>query len=153
MKHARHRFFAIVPAILLASALSWAQPARTPDFAGLRNRWVQKLESRDLAGALALYARDATFTNPDGTQVRGAALENLYKTVFQSFRAKIVMTPRSHAVSGALAYEAGSYTEDLTAIASGKLTHLHGDYLTIYRRTDSGSWLIVEQMWTEAAPK
>jgi ketosteroid isomerase-like protein len=153
MKNAPHRSLALVPVMLLASALSWAQSATKPDFEGLRNDWVQKLESRELAGSLALYSGDATFTNPDGTHVSGASLANLFQTVFQSFRAKIVMTPRSDAFSGALAYEAGSYAEDLITIADGKQVHVNGDYLTIYRRTDAGKWLIVEQMWTEAAPK
>ncbi len=153
MKNATHRSLALVLVMLLALALSWAQSATRPDFNGLRNQWVQKLESRDLAGSLTLYSDDATFTNPDGTHVSGAALDNLYKTVFQSFQAKIVMTPRSSAFSGALAYEAGSYVEDLTANADGKQIHVNGDYLTIYRRTDADKWLIVEQIWTEAAPK
>ena len=153
MKNSTHRSLALVLVMLLVSALSWAQSATRPDFNGLRNQWVQKLESRDLAGSLALYSGDATFTNPDGTHVSGAAQANLFATVFQSFQAKIVMTPRSDAFSGALAYEAGSYAEDLIATADGKQTHANGDYLTIYRRTDAGKWLIVEQVWTEAAPK
>ncbi|MFY9856176.1 MAG: nuclear transport factor 2 family protein [Terracidiphilus sp.] len=153
MKNATHRSLALVPVMLLASALSWTQSATKPDFEGLRNQWVQKLESRDLAGSLALYADDATFANPDGTHVSGAALANLYKTVFESFHAKIVVTPRSDAFSSSLAYEAGSYAEDLVAIANGKQIHVSGDYLTIYRRTAAGKWLIVEQMWTEAVPK
>jgi len=31
--------------------------------------------------------------------------------------------------------------------------HFSGDYLTVYRWTDSGRWLIVEQVWTEATGK
>jgi ketosteroid isomerase-like protein len=152
MKKTAH-LVALMLTLLHSSVLSRAQSVTAPDFEALRSNWVQRLESRDLGGSLALYTTDATFTNPDGTHVSGAALRDLYQTVFQSFRAKITMTPRSHASSGSLAYEAGSYAEDITPIGDGERKHSDGDYLTVYRRTDSGGWLIVEQVWTETSPK
>lgn len=153
MRDTAHLFVVLLLAILAASIFSPAQSITAPDFEGLRSNWIQKLESRDLAGSLALYTSDATFTNPDGTHVSGAGLRDLYQTVFQSFHARIVMTPRSHGFSGSLAYEAGSYGEDITQIDDGERKHIDGDYLTVYRRTGSGAWLIVEQVWTEAARK
>jgi ketosteroid isomerase-like protein len=97
------------------------------------------LESQDLEGSLALYTKDATFTNPDGTHVSGAVLRDLYKAVFGSFHAKILMTPRSHASSGSLAYEAGSYDEDLRRVGNGDERHVSGNYLTVYRLAESGT--------------
>ena len=150
MRHLPFLFRALLVSAALLPLSSLAQTTAAPNFERLRHRWVQELESQDLDGSLALYAKDATFTNPDGTHVSGVALRNLYKTVFESFRSKILMNPRSKATSGSLAYEAGSYAEDLTAIGTGTKKHVTGDYLTVYRREDSGAWLIVEQVWTQA---
>jgi ketosteroid isomerase-like protein len=153
MPTALRRFSALVLAILLSAPSLRAQSAAPPDFASLRKAWVQKLESRDLAGAMALYSLDATFFNNDGTHVSGDALRDLFQSVFRSFHARITMTPRTHGFSGFLAYESGSYVEDITASDNGRRTHLEGDYLTIYRRIGAGPWLIVEQMWSEAPHK
>lgn len=153
MKNVLRLFQMTLATIVLLSISGTAQPATAPNFEGLRNRWIHNLESQDLEGSLALYSTDATLTNPDGTHVSGPALRELYKIVFGAFRAKILMSPRSHAFSGTLAYEAGSYTEDLTRIENGEIQHVSGDYLTVYREADSGGWLIVEQVWTETPHK
>lgn len=138
---------------VLLSVLATAQLPTGPNFDGLRNKWIHNLESQDIEGSLALSSTDATLTNPDGTHVSGPALRDLYKAVFRSFHAKILMSPRAHAFSDTLAYEAGSYTENLTRIANGEVQQVSGDYLTLYRKTASGGWLIVEQVWTETPHK
>lgn len=122
-----------------------------PDFAALRSLWIADLEGKRLEPALACYAPGAVFTNADGTHVSGEGLRELYKSVFRNFDASIEMTPRTTTASGELAYEAGSYAEEIVDRATHAGQHLSGDYLTVYRR-ESGRWLIVEQVWTLVPP-
>jgi ketosteroid isomerase-like protein len=59
-------------------------------------------------------------------------------------------TPASTSTSGDLAYESGTYTET-TSLTSTKTTiNISGSYLTLYRRTPEGRWLILQQAFTAA---
>jgi len=120
-------------------------------FDGLRNDWIADLEAHRLQPSLDLYASDAVFINPDGTHSIGsAAIRSLYESVFAAFDAQIRMVPMSHQLSGNLAFESGTYTEQTVERRTQKVQNVHGDYLTVYRLEKPNRWLIVQQVWTEA---
>ena len=70
---------------------------------------------------------------------RGGAIVSPDDLAFDSKRVEIC---------GNLAYDSGAYRETLALRASGKQQHSTGSYLTVYRRSKTGAWLIVEQSWT-----
>lgn len=141
---------------LVAIVLLWLAPtaARSQPSKGLfdhlRNEWISDLEAQRLEPALRHYDAEATFINPNGTHADGvAAIRSLYSAVFAAVQARIQMTPRSASVSGDLAYESGSYTEQITDRKTHQTSSIRGDYLTVYRRDKTREWRIAQQAWTE----
>ena len=121
-------------------------------FALLRQSWIEDLEAHRLLSSLAHYTPDADFLEPDGQHAEGiAAIRQMYTTVFERFNSHIHFASRVTGTSGDLAYDSGSYVEDLTDRATQARLHLEGDYLTIYHRFGL-QWLIVQQAFTEAPP-
>jgi ketosteroid isomerase-like protein len=152
------RSLAISSSVLYA-ALSLAQspshpdkpghPAHSPDFAKLRQRWVDNLRQKRIDRCVAEYTSDGEFLQPDGSRVTGAAaIRDLYRTITTTFDSNLVFTPARVEVSGGLAYDSGTYREALTVRASGKHMEATGSYLTLYRRAPNGDWLIAQQMWS-----
>ena len=148
-----------LPALLLA-ILCTSLHAQTPaplvfgkgsvPFALLRQSWIEDLEAHRLLASLGRYAPDADFLSGDGGHAEGtAAIRQLYSFVFDHFDASIAMTSRVTSQSGDLAYDSGSYTEQITDRTTHKVTPVHGDYLTIYRHLGL-QWLIVQQAFTQA---
>ena len=143
--------------MLYAQAVPPAPPAAAAacPFDQLRQTWVADLEARNLDAALALYATDAAFINPDGTHASTPAeLRQLYTFIFGAFAATDVkLSSRATGQSGNLAFDSGAYSETVTERGSPPakgIHHLSGDYLTLYRRSPEGGWLIIQQVWTEA---
>jgi ketosteroid isomerase-like protein len=118
-------------------------------FATLRADWAQRLREKKIDACVSEYAPDGEFIQPDGTSVRGSdALRSLFAMVTRTFDSDLVFDSSRVEVSGTLAYDAGTYHETLIVRASGKQQSSTGSYLTVYRRSSSGEWLIVEQAWT-----
>jgi ketosteroid isomerase-like protein len=118
-------------------------------FAALRLQWARNLHDKRIDASAAEYAPDAEFINPDGSRVRGTAeLRHLFETVTGMFDSNLVFDSKKVELSGDLAYDSGTYLESLTVRATGKAQRSSGSYLTVYRRSKDGTWLIVEQVWT-----
>ncbi len=134
-------------------AQTLATPAKThaPNFSALREEWANNLHAKHLEAAVALYAPDAAFLQPDGTRIEGLpAIRTLFKNIMATFDSTIQFS--SHAVehSTDLAFDSGTYTETLTNKTTGATIHTSGSYLTIYRRSPDNHWLIIQQAWPNA---
>lgn len=106
------------------------------------DRAVAALLRKDAVGAVdALFAEDAVYVSPGATLVgREAIVEHFQRAVESPVEAWI--RSDSVTVGGELAYETG--TNAMTFAASdGTLTTIQGRYLTVWRRSDNGSWRIV----------
>ena len=126
-------------------------PLNSPNFALLRQSWIEDLESKRLASELRRYAPVATLLNPDGTHADGIGqIRDLYTSVFARFDAHVQLTTRNNGLSGDLAYDSGSWQEDLTDRGTQATTHAAGDYLVLYHRDGLGPWLILQQAFTQA---
>jgi len=145
--------------ILALAATAAAQSSYQPDqaasstaakvLAQLREQWAQNLGEKKIAASVAEYASDGEFIQPDGGRVRGTdALHKLYETITATFDSDLVFDSQRIETSGDLAYDSGTYREALIVRASGKRQQSQGSYLTVYRRSSAGAWLIVEQVWT-----
>lgn len=134
----------------LLLVLLWAQAGTAADpFAALRQEWARDLHDKRVEASVALYAPDATFIQPDGGRVEGAAaIRTLYQTITSTFDSDLTFTSRQVAVSGELAYDSGTYTETLVTRPTGEKQPMAGSYQTVYRKTTTGGWKIVQQVWT-----
>lgn len=144
----------IVPVLVLflAACRPPESPEAAPPFAQLRDQWATDLAAHNLEPSVAHYAQDATFINPDGTHAQGSdQIRDLFASVFGVFDARIQFASRQTSESGDLAYDSGSWTETITERANHDVHQTSGDYLTVYRHTPDGKWLIAQQVWTEAA--
>lgn len=142
-------------ALMLAFAL---QSTGNDALAGLRNQWARNLHDKLIEASVAEYAPDASFIDPTGNRVHGAAaLRKLFQTIITTYDSDLVFTSERVETSGDLAWDSGTFRETLITRATGKRQESSGSYLTVYRRTKDGAWLIVEQMWAgppiEQAPQ
>lgn len=148
----------LILAIVLAS-LAAAQSAPAPhpaptstttgSFATLRDAWARNLHDKRVDASVAEYAPDAEFIDPGGSRLVGAqALRQLFTTVTQTFDSDLKFQSQRLVTSGDFAYDSGTYRETLLTRAGGKQQLSTGSYLTIYKRTKDGPWLIAEQVWT-----
>ncbi len=150
---ASKRTFIILSAVLTAIIAAGAQTA-APPYAQLRAAWIANLQAHKLDQSLTLYAPDATFLSPDGTHADGTRrIRALFETVFAAYDAKIILTSRATATSGDLAFDSGTFAENITDRSTHAAQTLHGDYLTVYRHFPDGQWRIVQQAWTGPPPK
>lgn len=146
------RTFILLSALL--PILSAAAQTPAPPFAQLRAAWIADLQSHKLDHSLTLYAPDASFLAPDGTHADGTRrIRALFETVFAAYDAKITLTSRATAAAGDLAYDSGTFAENITDRSTHAAQTLHGDYLTVYKRSPDGQWRIVQQAWTGAPPR
>ncbi len=123
------------------------------DLANIRADFVRYLKSKQLEPILQLYADDAVFLRPDGLRFAGMpAIRAHFTDTFAALDGDLTLTSLHTEFSGHLAYDSGEWSEILTTRATGAQGHFHGDYLMVLRREASGSWRILEHVWTMAAP-
>lgn len=143
--------------ILLACAITGsAQSSNSPAsaesanvFRRLREEWASHLRQKQIEASVEMFAPDADFLPPDGTRIHGTAeLRKLYQSVTAAFDSDLIFDSSRVEISGDLAYDTGSYREQLTERTTNKPHMLTGTYLTIYRRDSANHWRIVEQAWT-----
>jgi ketosteroid isomerase-like protein len=126
-------------------------PAEAGTFARLRTEWARNLHDKHIDASVAEFNADAEFIDPGGNRVRGtAALRQLFTMITATYDSDLTFNSVRVEVSGDLAYDSGTYTENLLLRASGKHQKSSGSYLTEYKRGKDGQWLIVEQVWTGA---
>jgi len=135
----------ICMALVLAFAL---QSSANDSFAGLRDQWGRNLHGKLVEASVVEYAEDADFIDPVGNRIHGrAAIRQLFQNITATFDSDPVFTSQRVEESGDLAYDSGTFRETLITRATGKRQESTGSYLTVYRRSREGGWLIVEQVW------
>lgn len=146
-------FSALLAASFLPRAAAAPQNPGARAFARLRAGWVQDLRTKQLEPILKFYAPDAVFLQPNGDRISGSTgLRNLFQTIFATFNSDLSLHSENLDVSGDLAYDSGSFEENLTNIATGARINSRGSYIIIYKRQSNGSWLIVQHVWTGTPP-
>jgi ketosteroid isomerase-like protein len=137
--------------LVLALAFVFQAPAND-QFAPLREQWARNLHDKHIESSVAEYAEDATFVDPSGNRTHGrAAIRQLFQTITATFDSDLTFSSLQVATSGGLAYDSGTFRETLTTRSTGRRQETTGSYLTVYRHSSDGGWLIVEQMWTGPA--
>ena len=122
-------------------------------FAKMREEWVQDLRTKQLEPILKFYAADASFLQPNGDRLTGAAaIRSLFQNIMATFNSDLTLHSRNVEVSGDLAYDSGDFEESLTTISTGAKINSKGSYIIIYKRQPDGSWQIVQHAWTGIPP-
>jgi ketosteroid isomerase-like protein len=135
------------------SSTATAQDSTPVTLAKLRETWVQDLRTKQLEPILKFYAPDAVFLQPTGERITGsAALRTLFQNIMATFNSDLTLHSQSLEASGNLAYDSGDFQETLTTIATGAKITAKGSYLIIFKRQRSGSWQIIQQVFTGTPP-
>jgi len=121
-----------------------------PDIDAANAAWVPGLQHRDAQAIVAAYADSGLFINADGSVTRGrAAIAVLYAARFpriREVRSGGVIQEGLTAVSPTLVYEWGHAWLDLVGVASDKLVHSDGKYLTVWQRGADHRWHITRNI-------
>ena len=132
---------------ILALVLAFQTPA--DNFSILRDQWARNLHEKQIEASVNAYAEDADFIVPGGNRTHGkVAIRQLFQTITTTFDSDLVFASQRVDISGDLAYDSGTFRETLVTRATGKHQESTGSYVTIYRRSKDGAWLIVQQVWT-----
>jgi uncharacterized protein (TIGR02246 family) len=122
------------------------------ELAKIRADWAKALYSKQLDQIVMLYAPDAVFISYGDRFAGRSAIRDLCKNAMATYTSNMTLHSIVTGHSGDLAYDSGDYREAVTTISDGTTKNLSGNYLMVFQRQADGHWLILEQVWTEAAP-
>jgi uncharacterized protein (TIGR02246 family) len=110
--------------------------------------WIPAMKRKDAKAIASVYAPNGVFVAPAGEVIEGRdAIEKFYaKRMESGFRFLrgglvqdgVVLAP------GTLIYEWGH--ADVEVERDGKVIHSTGNYVTIWKRNESGAWQIVRNL-------
>lgn len=144
---------AITAPVFSTARAGTSQDATLALLVKLREDWVTALHTKRLEPILKFYAADAAFLQPSGERITGAAaLRSLFQMIMTTFNSDLTLHSLNLEASGDLAYDSGDFEENLTNIANGTKIASKGSYVIIYKRQASGSWEIVQHVWTGIPP-
>jgi uncharacterized protein (TIGR02246 family) len=121
------------------------------EMAKMRVDWPKALYSKQLDQIAMLYAPDAVFISAGDRFTGRPAIRELCKNAMATNTSNMTLHSIVTGHSGDLAYDSGDYRETVTTISDGITKNLSGNYLMVFQRQADGHWLILEQVWTEAA--
>jgi uncharacterized protein (TIGR02246 family) len=103
--------------------------------------WLDAEHEQDLGGLLRLVTNDVVFLRPNAPALEGRqAVEDLYRTVWASFRIRHAIRFREIRVQGDWAWTWSDEEINLTPVADGAAFRLKGNGMSILRRAADGSW-------------
>ena len=81
-----------------------------------------------------------------------AQVPGAFKARVEANDTKMSITPLEIVIAGPWAYSRGTFTQDLTAKATGQTVHVDGKFLTIFRKQPSGAWKIYRDCFNSNVP-
>lgn len=151
------RLWVILGAAVLATvAVTAQQKAAGGDEAAIaksRAAYNSAIQAQDAAGIAKLYAPDGTEMPPNAPAVKGrAAIEKYHRDLAQQVMIHgSTITSTETRVSGNLAYDVGTYKQQVMPMSGGGITDDHGKYVVILRK-DGGNWLIADAIYNSDIP-
>ena len=121
--------------------------------AKIRAAYNSAVTAQDAAGIAKLYAPDGTEMPPNAPAVKGrAAIEKYHRDLAQQVMIHgSTVTATETRVSGNLACDVGTYTQQVMPMKGGGITDDHGKYVVILRK-DGGNWLIADAIYNSDVP-
>ena len=121
----------------------------------VERRMIQSFKAKDAAGLIRMYSDDVAVMLPNSKQLKGRAEVQKALTEMMAdpaFGIEIVNEATAVAGSGDMAYTRGGYRVSHTDPQTRQPTTQPGYYLVVYRKGESGEWLVVEDISTPGAP-
>jgi len=146
MKHTLGMIFSLILAGLLSQATA-AHESVADAADSIDARFVLDLHDKKIDDVLTLYAKDAVFVQPDGTEVSGPGLRALYESTFKSLDSDLHLkrTGLKHDLNTVI--EDGTYTEALGAKDTGKVENVTGTYRFTLHLDADGHWRYSRMEW------
>ncbi|MES2001951.1 MAG: nuclear transport factor 2 family protein [Pseudomonadota bacterium] len=119
--------------------------AATDAIGKLESAQIAAINSRDPAGATAVYGDNAAFITNSGLTNGKDAIATFFKGFLTDPNVKIDYTSGAKMFSddGTLAYSTATYTESYTDPATKKPITVKGSNLSVWRKQADGSWKLV----------
>lgn len=106
--------------------------------------------AHDSAKLAALYAPDAAAFPPGADRANGrAAVQKVWQGFMDAGVTNVSVRTVDVSASGSLAYETGEYGLDAPG-KDGKLTHLVGKYVVVWKRDRAGHWQLYRDIWNDS---
>jgi uncharacterized protein (TIGR02246 family) len=139
----------LVSAILSDRAV--AQTKTDPLLSKLAKEWADAFNAKDAAKVAALYTEDATFNPPNEPAVKGRTnIQARVQKLIDQGMGKMVLTPTESAISGSIAYEAGTYSATVTP-PGGTSIQDKGKYVVVLKQV-GGAWLLAHDIFNSDLP-
>jgi uncharacterized protein (TIGR02246 family) len=121
--------------------------------AKLRTVFQTAVMAQDAAGIAKLYAADGAELPPNAPAVMGrAAIEKYHKDFAQQFMVHgIALTSLKTQVAGDIAYDVGTYKQQLMPMKGGAVMDDHGKYVVLLKK-EGGNWLVTHSIYNSDLP-
>jgi uncharacterized protein (TIGR02246 family) len=145
----------LAPLALLAACGTSVDPAAVKEtVAAVEEAQMQAIASDDIDGATRIFHGNATLTMPDGVSYQGAdSIRAAYQAMMGDPNMTVKVTPGTAWASEggdlAVTNSAGEYT---STGADGQPATVAFNNQTVWRKADSGPWLIVSDINYPTAP-
>jgi uncharacterized protein (TIGR02246 family) len=152
------RLVAIVGAFALMTAPASAQQKGTAAdeaaIAKLRTAYQTALSAQNAAEMARLFAADGVEMPPNAPAATGrAAIEAFHKGFAKQWMMHgITITPTSTKIVGDVAYDIGTYKQQLMAQASGSVVDDKGKYVVLLKKDAAGNWAISHAIYNSDVP-
>jgi uncharacterized protein (TIGR02246 family) len=152
------RLVAIVGAFALMTAPALAQQKGTAAdeaaIAKLRTAYQSASSAQNAAEIARLFAADGIEMPPNAPAASGrAAIEALHKGFAKQWMMHgITITPTSTKIVGAVAYDVGTYKQQLMSQANGSIFDDKGKYVVLLKKDAAGNWAISHAIYNSDLP-
>lgn len=121
--------------------------------AKIRTAYNNAIIGQDAAGIAKLYAPDGVEMPPNAPAAKGrAAIEKFHKDLAQQIMMHgSSITPTETHISGNVAYDIGTYKQQVMSMKSGGISDDHGKYVVVLKK-DGASWSIVAAIYNSDLP-
>jgi len=140
---------------VLAQAKKAAAPAGGDEaaIAKIRTAYQTALMGQDAAGVAKLYAADGAELPPNAPAATGrAAIEKYHKDFAQQFMMHgITITSTKAQVAGDIAYDVGTYKQQIMPMKGGPVMDDHGKYVVLFKK-EGGNWMITYAIYNSDLP-
>jgi uncharacterized protein (TIGR02246 family) len=146
---------AIAAAFALAAVGVSAQQKGADEaaIAKARTAYQTAATSQDGAALAKLFAPDGVEMPPNAPAAKGrAAIEAFHKGFAKQWMMHgMTITPTETKVTGTVAYDVGTYKQQLMSQTNGAMVDDTGKYVVLLRK-DGGAWLITHAIYNSDAP-
>jgi uncharacterized protein (TIGR02246 family) len=121
--------------------------------AKIRTAYNNAIMAGDGAGIAKLYAPDGVEMPPNAPAAKGRAeIEKYHKDLAQQVMIHgSSITPTETHVSGTLAYDTGTYKQQIMPMKGGGISDDHGKYVVVLKK-DGGNWWIAAAIYNSDLP-